>query len=94
MKLQQLTSNIYNQKRARTLEFYHLHPPKTRQTAHPRTPTETVALAPLPVYTLTCICSVEYTKRVEPVFEIIAEPNHFRRWMPGWLRSVGSGPLT
>ncbi len=20
--------------------------------------------------------------------------NHFRRWMPGWLRSVGSGPLT
>ncbi len=22
------------------------------------------------------------------------KPNHFRRWMPGWLRSVGSGPLT
>src|SRR5229473_3595112 len=20
--------------------------------------------------------------------------NHFRRWTPGWLRSVGSGPLT
>src|SRR5438270_11095626 len=32
-------------------------------------------LKPLPVYTLTRICSVEYTKRVEPVFEIIAEPN-------------------
>ena len=31
--------------------------------------------APLPVYTLTRICSVEYTKRVESVFEIIAEPN-------------------
>src|SRR5437868_13095312 len=27
------------------------------------------------IYTLTRICSVEYTKRVEPVFEIIAEPN-------------------
>ncbi|GHO80309.1 hypothetical protein KSD_80800 [Ktedonobacter sp. SOSP1-85] len=36
--------------------------------------TETVAWAPLPVYALTCICSVEYTKCVEPVFEIIAEP--------------------
>ena len=30
---------------------------------------------PLPVYTLTCIYSVEYIKRVESVFEIIAEPN-------------------
>src|SRR5258706_4354848 len=29
----------------------------------------------LPVYTLTSICSVEYIKRVESVFEIIAEPN-------------------
>src|SRR6266702_1712018 len=57
------------------IEFYNLHPPKTHQTVHPRTPTETVALAPPPVYTLTCICSVEYTKRVESVFEIIAEPN-------------------
>ena len=27
------------------------------------------------IYTLTRICSVEYTKRVEPVFELIAEPN-------------------
>src|SRR2546421_12526137 len=27
------------------------------------------------IYTLTRICSVEYTKRVEPVFEIIAEPS-------------------
>ena len=27
------------------------------------------------VYTFTRICSVEYTKRVESVFEIIAEPN-------------------
>src|SRR3984957_11282568 len=27
------------------------------------------------VYALTRICSVEYTKRVESVFEIIAEPN-------------------
>src|SRR6266702_8243935 len=57
------------------IEFYNLHPPKPHQTVHPRTPTETVALAPLPVYTLTCICSVEYTKRVESMFEIIAEPN-------------------
>jgi DNA-binding transcriptional ArsR family regulator len=29
----------------------------------------------LPLYTFTGICSVEYTKRVESVFEIIAEPN-------------------
>src|SRR6516162_1673497 len=40
-----------------------------------RTPTETVALAPSLKYTLTRICSMEYTKRVESVFEIIAEPN-------------------
>src|SRR5216684_9139715 len=32
-------------------------------------------LGPLPLYTLTRICSVEYTKRMESVFEIIAEPN-------------------
>ena len=38
-------------------------------------PTETVAWAPLPVYALTSICSVEYIKRMESVFEIIAEPN-------------------
>jgi DNA-binding transcriptional ArsR family regulator len=30
---------------------------------------------PLSLYTLTRICSVEYTKRVEPVFDIIAELN-------------------
>src|SRR3984885_4384143 len=29
----------------------------------------------MPIYTLTSICSVEYIKRVESVFEIIAEPN-------------------
>src|SRR4051794_6780000 len=29
----------------------------------------------LPLYTLTRICSVEYIKRVESVFELIAEPN-------------------
>src|SRR5256885_5185311 len=33
------------------------------------------AAAAATVYTLTRICSVEYTKRMEPVFEIIAEPN-------------------
>jgi DNA-binding transcriptional ArsR family regulator len=32
-------------------------------------------LSPPPEYTLTRICSVEYTKRMESVFEIIAEPN-------------------
>ena len=40
----------------------------------PRTPSKSVAW-PLPLYTLTRICSVEYIKRVESVFEIIAEPN-------------------
>ena len=29
----------------------------------------------MPVYALTCICCVRYIKRVESVFEIIAEPN-------------------
>jgi DNA-binding transcriptional ArsR family regulator len=51
------------------------HPPKTHRTVHPRTPTETVAWAANLLYALTCICSVEYIKRVESVFEIIAEPN-------------------
>ena len=41
---------------------------------HPRTPTESVAWG-RPLYALTRICAVEYTKRVESVFEIIAEPN-------------------
>jgi DNA-binding transcriptional ArsR family regulator len=41
---------------------------------HPsRTLTETVDWPPK--YTLTRICSVEYTKSMESVFEIIAEPN-------------------
>src|SRR5437660_747749 len=39
----------------------------------------------LPEYTLTRICSVEYIKRVESVFEIIAEPN--RRAILGLLMS-------
>ena len=43
---------------------------------HPRTPSETVARAPLRcIYTLTRIYSVEYINRVESVFEIIVEPN-------------------
>src|SRR6266403_614608 len=50
-------------------------PPRKHQTVHPRTPTETVAWAFPPKYTLTRICSVEYTKSMESVFEIIAEPN-------------------
>ena len=32
-------------------------------------------LKPLPLYSLTSICSAQYIKRVESVFEIIAEPN-------------------
>ena len=40
---------------------------------------------PLPVYTLTRICYVEYTKKMESVFEIIAEPN--RRAILGLLVS-------
>jgi hypothetical protein len=38
-------------------------------------PTSAIVAWPLPVYTFTRICSVEYVKRVESVFEIIAEPN-------------------
>ena len=41
----------------------------------PGTPAETVTWAPLPVYTLTRIYSVAYSRIVESVFEIIAEPN-------------------
>jgi len=59
--------------------------PKTHQAVHPRTPTETVAWAPSPLYTLTRICAVEYIKRVESVFEVIAEPN--RRAILGLLVS-------
>src|SRR6202158_3480480 len=40
---------------------------------------------PLLVYTLTRICSVEYIRRMESVFEIIAEPN--RRAILGLLAS-------
>src|ERR1051326_4584296 len=36
---------------------------------------ETDGLFQQPLYTLTSICSVEYIKGVESVFEIIAEPN-------------------
>src|ERR1700704_3239303 len=35
----------------------------------------TASGCPLPVYTLTRICSVEYTESMESVFEIIAEPH-------------------
>jgi DNA-binding transcriptional ArsR family regulator len=35
----------------------------------------TATWTPLPIYALTRICSVEYIKSVESVFEIIAEPN-------------------
>src|SRR3982074_2766804 len=46
-----------------------MEPPKTiLPTGWPR-------VSPSPLYTLTRICSVEYMKRVESVFEIIAEPN-------------------
>src|SRR5207245_9004452 len=51
------------------------HPLKTHRTVHPRTPTETVAWGPGLKYALTRICPVEYTKSMESVFEIIAEPN-------------------
>ena len=44
------------------------------QTVHPRMQAETVA-GNLAKYPLTRICSVGYTKRVESVFEVIAEPN-------------------
>ncbi len=47
---------------------------RNHQTVHPRT-TETVAQVPLPIHTLTGICCVKYIKRVESVFEVIAEPN-------------------
>src|ERR1700682_5270129 len=40
---------------------------------------------PRPVYTLTRICSMEYIRRMESVFEIIAEPN--RRAILGLLVS-------
>ena len=44
--------------------------PNTHQTVRPRTLHETALL-----YALTRIYSVEYIKRVESVFEVIAEPN-------------------
>ena len=50
-------------------------PTKFFNELHPRTPAETVAWPPLLLYTLTSICSVEYIRSVESVFDIIAEPN-------------------
>src|ERR1700758_1121312 len=46
---------------------------------------------PLPVYTLTRIYSAEYIKRVESVFEIIAEPNRraILNLLAGSQQSVG-----
>src|SRR6267143_2611294 len=44
-------------------------------TVRPRTLTERVARVCPPKYPLTRICSVEYTKSMESLFEIIAEPN-------------------
>ena len=44
------------------------------QTVHLRTQAETVAWC-LVKYPFTSICSVEYIKRVDSVFEVIAEPN-------------------
>jgi DNA-binding transcriptional ArsR family regulator len=55
------------------------------RTQHPRTPAETVAWGLLRIYTLTRICSVGYIRRMESVFEIIAEPN--RRAILGLLVS-------
>src|ERR1700730_12011373 len=45
----------------------------------------------MPIYTLTSICSVEYIKRVESVFEIIAEPNRraILSLLVSWQQSVG-----
>jgi DNA-binding transcriptional ArsR family regulator len=46
------------------------HPQKTYQTVH--RPTPTIACS---IYAFTGICLTEYIKRMESVFEIIAEPN-------------------
>ena len=44
------------------------------QTVYPRTPAAIIA-RPQTLYALTGICPVGYIRRVESVFEIIAEPN-------------------
>jgi len=62
-------------KRDCTEEITNAASPQDCSTAHPRTTTETIARNFAPKYTLTRICSVEYTKSMESVFEIIAEPN-------------------
>src|ERR1043166_4671015 len=52
---------------------------------------ETDGLFQQPLYTLTSICSVEYIKGVESVFEILAEPNRraILSLLAGSQRSVG-----
>jgi DNA-binding transcriptional ArsR family regulator len=47
---------------------------RRRSRARPGFPARRLAW-PSPAYTLTRICPVEYTKRMQSVFEIIAEPN-------------------
>src|SRR6202011_57694 len=42
------------------------HPPKTHQTAYPRTPTETVAWAPSPYICVRNHCGAEPSRDIEP----------------------------
>src|SRR5258708_6753332 len=51
------------------------HPPKNASDGASPARRLKSSPGPLPLYTLTRICFVEYMKRMESVFEIIAEPN-------------------
>src|SRR5260221_12923276 len=70
-------------KLVRKCSVLHRTRPKPIRWCIPRTPAETVARTL--IYTLTRICLVRYIKRMESVFEIIAEPN--RRAILGLLVS-------
>jgi DNA-binding transcriptional ArsR family regulator len=62
-----------------------LNPPKTNQTVIPAHRLKRLPAPDSPLYALTGICFIGYTKKVESVFEIIAEPN--RRAILGLLVS-------
>ena len=73
LNLQKLLHCCVHPHGGRSAQRSESHPLTTHRTVRPRTP-----LKPLPghcEYTVTRICPVAYTKSMESVFEIIAEPN-------------------
>src|SRR5437879_7268234 len=74
LNLQRLLHCCVHPHGGRSAQRSESHSPRKHQTVHPARRLKPLP-GPLPKYTLTRICSVEYIKSMESVFEIIAEPN-------------------